>query len=1603
MLLKTDEGKCSVCGSPGEYFLPYKGASLRESICGNCGSRRRTRDLARVLLEKMNISDNYSVSEALDSLRNVRIIEFSPTGALHDVLKQLPNYVYTTYPNDVAPGKYKWDCKTGQSIICQDLQCLTFVDGTTDSGFDFAITEDIFEHLDDPWEAFKEVNRILKPGGIHIFTVPFHSGNLCETRIERTFRGDQHDLFPRVTHDDPLRNGGIPVVTDFGDDLPVRLATLGIDCAIAREHRFYKDSQIPRIHTPGDARRYQKFVKKERVLKFFLYNSVVFAATHKTGNANMADKNSQIRVKFQTQTDPYQIACPAMLANNAKELPEIDFIRGETVRFCGRSSLMCDIGLKCGPRDLPPVLLVETYLGDLTTFVLPSSLKDCAKLGELLEKRVLPLLKGLPAGVHSFHINGAGAPIERPGRGERVLPGMTPCSMFAAHLGLYDFVRSRLPEPCEKILDIGCGVGYGLARLANSAGCAGMGTDSATEMIRAAQRLYPNFTWKQAAPENLLDDPSFPAHSFNAVTCFEYLAYLEDPETCLKLISQALAPGGSAWISVPNPVFGEKNPFHKREYTFTRLKTLLAKYFRTIEHYYQNDQPDEYLGTRFPIRKGEESDAQFWLVQCCDPVQEQRPQRDVSIIMPLFNKIEYTRKAVDSIYENTPDTIDWELILVDNGSTDATAAEKARDERTFIWRNPRNEGFAKASNQGAFLAGGRYLVFLNNDTEVRPGWLEALLSELDEHPDTGLVGARLLYPNGTIQHAGVAIGRDMIPYHIHQGLAGDDPIVMKRREFPIVTGACLAARRDEFMALGMFDEQFVNGHEDIDLCLRYREKGKHCIYRPDCLVIHYESVSEGRLAARQQNLERTFAKWRHALVQDDFCYASLSVPQRPHRLRFAIKICTPNRKDNRWGDIYYAESLAKELIKSGHSCVIHYRNEWGSEDTDIDVVIHMKGLARYFPKPWNINIMWMLNHPTRHTKEELETYDAICVASEPYAEELKKRLSVPVFTLLQATDPDHFKPVPGITQKRYDVVFVGTNIGIDREAIRRSIGNLFQDGDSKLPFSFAVWGQGWKDRIPARYIQADFISWEKLPELYRSARIVLNDHLPTMAEYGFVNNRTFDVAACGTPLISDPVKAMNSIMDVCQCEDGISLRQTIRQWLDNPEEAQRLADHNREKTLAGFTFAHRVRELEGILESIDTKKTRDRVNTHRIRALDPEFRIHGPCVSVLMSTHDRREFLPNAIASVREQTYQDWELLIVRDGGAPVEDIVESFHDARISLIDVPENHGKGSSINLAFKHSKGEYIAYLDDDDTWRPDHLERLMLALRGIPGFKMVYSDAEYVVLDMSKPAPFREKERKLRYSSQVVLKDLLEYNSINGISVVHSRSLFTDAGGFDSHLKALIDFDMWRRLACFSYPYHVSYVTADHIMRENSNSPHITHLVYRNEIKYMAQRVKIIWKDLPFPENENFAEAMALLKKKVINEFYALKFDAALENDDSKKVHAILKAIRKHNHKEFMLANIYLRMKSGTTREALALFIKYIPPKPGKPGWLQALWYTVKYGVDISYNYFNSKFPLHNSASHEKMPAKYQFVSYLIQILRRKYRRLLEKEMNTILNK
>jgi glycosyltransferase involved in cell wall biosynthesis len=212
----------------------------------------------------------------------------------------------------------------------------------------------------------------------------------------------------------------------------------------------------------------------------------------------------------------------------------------------------------------------------------------------------------------------------------------------------------------------------------------------------------------------------------------------------------------------------------------------------------------------------------------------------------------------------------------------------------------------------------------------------------------------------------------------------------------------------------------------------------------------------------------------------------------------------------------------------------------------------------------------------------------------------------------------------------------------------------------------------------------------------------------------------------------------------------------------------------------------------------------------------------GPLVTVLLATYNRAAFLPVAIESVLRQDFENFELFVIRDGGEGVAPIVHAYADARIRFIDRAENRGKAASLNEAIAMARGEYIAYLDDDDIWYPNHLRVLADALRRYPEYGAAYSDLYKTHYRLLPGLRRQVLAKNVEISRDFDRWLMLQFNHVLHVSVMHRRELLNRAGPYNEQLNVLIDWDLTRRLCFYTDFLHVPVVTGEYYAAiENSD--------------------------------------------------------------------------------------------------------------------------------------------------------------------------------------
>jgi len=518
----------------------------------------------------------------------------------------------------------------------------------------------------------------------------------------------------------------------------------------------------------------------------------------------------------------------------------------------------------------------------------------------------------------------------------------------------------------------------------------------------------------------------------------------------------------------------------------------------------------------------------------------------ISVIMPVWNREGTVAAAIRSVLAQTH--ANFELIVADDGSTDGTREAVAQflDDPRVRWIDGAHGGVSVARNRGLAAATGEIVAYLDSDNRWVAWFLEVM--------------ARFM-ASERLEAAYSAISlRDDLGHLT--GYRGDDFDWEACLEQNYVDLNAFCHRRSLIDTVGGFDPG-LRRMVDWDLILRLG-KGRAVGYAPFVGCDYLDGkVDPGRITTAEP---AAFQKLVWTKNRYDLAIGSAEFAEKL-KLSFAIKIAAPEDEKEAWGDWHYAESLAEAIRRLGHEVYIDFRHQWtGRALADEDVAISLRGLLPYDPRPGQIALLWNISHPDQVPYEEYDNYSAVYVASDSYAGLLDHLVRPPVGALLQATDPSRFHPVAK-PKSGPDLLFVGNSRGVEREIVRWAI-------EAERPP--VIYGGGWEGLVPTELVAGTNVDNRALGGLYAGAGAVLNDHWPSMAAFGLLSNRLFDVVAAGGKAISDPVPSIRQVFGsaVAEVTGPAELRATADRL--KREKGSRAAA---EQVIAEHSFDARARRI----------------------------------------------------------------------------------------------------------------------------------------------------------------------------------------------------------------------------------------------------------------------------------------------------------------------------------------------------------------------------------------------------------------------------------------
>ncbi|WP_153001854.1 glycosyltransferase [Curtobacterium oceanosedimentum] len=441
------------------------------------------------------------------------------------------------------------------------------------------------------------------------------------------------------------------------------------------------------------------------------------------------------------------------------------------------------------------------------------------------------------------------------------------------------------------------------------------------------------------------------------------------------------------------------------------------------------------------------------------------------------------------------------------------------------------DGLGSAVNAGIAAGVGRTLVVVDTSVVLDAAALRVLAQDVLRPTQ-----ARVLTADGCSRNGALLVRPGALPWSDDRPATQDGPVfgadqpVVSMPQRAVVPAPCLPDERTVLTAWTVAAADAVSTGvttRDVGPVLRSVEPGRTV----DAAVVDVVTSWRARPATPREGPGRgvvagpPLPPWGARPVTPTSRSAEEDV-----RLSWSVKIAAPaGGAGDGWGDVHFADELAAALRRLGQRVRVDRRDDHvRPDDGDDDVTLVVRGLDRVPPNPASVNLLWVISHPDDVSDTELRSFDAVFAAGAVWATTAAERAGVPVRTLLQATDPQVFHPVPGDLPPGDDpdagrVVFVGSTRGVDRAVVRDAVA---------LGADLRVHGPGWADVVPPGALGAPSLERPAVARAYAAARVVLNDHWPDMAAGGFVSNRVFDVLAAGGVVVTDPVAGLEDLLDL---------------------------------------------------------------------------------------------------------------------------------------------------------------------------------------------------------------------------------------------------------------------------------------------------------------------------------------------------------------------------------------------------------------------------------------------------------------------------------------
>lgn len=569
-------------------------------------------------------------------------------------------------------------------------------------------------------------------------------------------------------------------------------------------------------------------------------------------------------------------------------------------------------------------------------------------------------------------------------------------------------------------------------------------------------------------------------------------------------------------------------------------------------------------------------------------LDSKKPNLDLSIIIPVRNDLRTFVRLTKSIERDMSSwDFKYEIIVADSASNPSVGAGAKQWSdivgATYI-RLPFSHDSTLGANFAAMHSSGEKIVFLDQRVEFDRGAISELYGVSKN--TSGLISLLGVDLYRSVYSAGDFLADLGLTHFLNGHPIEDAHKLGKVFEVESVVDGAVIIGRSDFAKLRGFNPLLSQGFamQDLSLRLRYDLLGEVNVFTGSSVTIYDQKrglntdsekifkdiwladrklKNKPKVANLYSKLKFDVADWS----EDGGLYVRPTLKKKKnHPKRWSIKISAPaDSRRFEWGDLYYAESVRKELHSLGYDAHINYHENHLTKTSYLDdVLLDIRGLDEVKPQQGIKNIMWLISHPEKVNLDSIRGFDAVFSASKKWISEHEHQTKTPIHYLPQATDSEIFYRRKNTNSKYKDrIIFVGNS----RKIMRRSVLMAIEAG-----IDFDIYGGGWHGLVDEKYIKGEFIPNDKLPEAYGSAKLVLNDHWDDMRDYGIISNRIFDVLASGGVVLTDYVEGIEEV------KGDVFWYKNKEEFIDAVQKIEKIKPKSRKQS-ASYYFKDRVPNL----------------------------------------------------------------------------------------------------------------------------------------------------------------------------------------------------------------------------------------------------------------------------------------------------------------------------------------------------------------------------------------------------------------------------------------